>query len=217
MGMLVEDRSSHFTGDVVRWSAEGVTLQDRHDYVRHFGWKPGGFLLEGRPVTLVRPGRATATQRHHGVGLDRRRPGAPRWLGRAGSGSRASTTPSCSSTCGVTICASSASSSSRCTGPTIWRLRCAGFGPATERRLGVLLDHLVAGSKESRIAATVTRSERADHRAPVRRRVGRHPAEGARPRRVARRPLDRRAVEGGHVRSARCAVRRASGRSCATG
>ena len=60
MGMLVEDRSSHFTGAVVRWSAEGVTLQDRHDYVRHFGWKPGGFLIGGRPVTLVRP-KAAAT------------------------------------------------------------------------------------------------------------------------------------------------------------
>lgn len=29
------------------------------------------------------------------------------------------------------------------------------FGPGTTRRLGVLVDHLVAGSKESRIAATV--------------------------------------------------------------
>jgi Protein of unknown function (DUF3097) len=30
------------------------------------------------------------------------------------------------------------------------------FGPAADRRLGVLVDHLVPGSKESRIAATVT-------------------------------------------------------------
>ena len=30
------------------------------------------------------------------------------------------------------------------------------FGPARERRLGVLVDHLVAGSKESRIVAAVT-------------------------------------------------------------
>ena len=32
----------------------------------------------------------------------------------------------------------------------------ADFRPGPERRLGVLADHLVAGSKESRIAATVT-------------------------------------------------------------
>jgi len=64
MGMLVEDRASHFCGDVVRWSAEGVTLQDRNDYVRHFTWKPGGFLIEGKSVTLVRPATAkVATQR----------------------------------------------------------------------------------------------------------------------------------------------------------
>ncbi len=31
----------------------------------------------------------------------------------------------------------------------------AGFGPGPERRLGVLVDHLVDGSKESRIAAGV--------------------------------------------------------------
>ena len=30
------------------------------------------------------------------------------------------------------------------------------FGPGPDRRLGVLLDHLVPGSKESRIAATIT-------------------------------------------------------------
>lgn len=32
----------------------------------------------------------------------------------------------------------------------------AGFRPATGRRLGVLLDHLIAGSKESRIAGQIT-------------------------------------------------------------
>jgi len=32
----------------------------------------------------------------------------------------------------------------------------AGFGPSADRRLGVLLDHLVPGSKETRIAETVS-------------------------------------------------------------
>src|SRR4051794_4031920 len=54
-GMVVEDRSSGFCGDVVTWSIEAVTLRDRHQHRRHFAWKPGGFLLEGRPVTLRRP------------------------------------------------------------------------------------------------------------------------------------------------------------------
>ena len=55
VGLVVEDRASGFCGDVVRWNAEAVTLRDRHQHLRHFTWKPGGFLLEGRPVTLVRP------------------------------------------------------------------------------------------------------------------------------------------------------------------
>ena len=63
--------------------------------------------------------------------------------------------PSCSSTCGATTCASSGSSSNRCTVPTTWPLPSPSSSPGGQRRLGVLLDHLVAGSKESRIAATV--------------------------------------------------------------
>src|SRR5207253_1372340 len=54
-GMVVEDRSSGFCGDVVTWSIEAVTLRDRNQHRRHFAWKPGGFLLEGRAVTLRRP------------------------------------------------------------------------------------------------------------------------------------------------------------------
>ena len=54
-GMVVEDRSSGFVGDVVRWSFEGVTLRDRNHQLRHFTWKPGGFLIDGKPVTLQRP------------------------------------------------------------------------------------------------------------------------------------------------------------------
>src|SRR5262245_36391751 len=54
-GLVVEDRASGFVGDVVRWNHEAVTLRDRKQHLRHFTWKPGGFLVEGRPVTLTRP------------------------------------------------------------------------------------------------------------------------------------------------------------------
>ena len=54
-GMVIEDRSSGFVGDIVRWSFEGVTLRDRQQQLRHFTWKPGGFLIDGTPVTLKRP------------------------------------------------------------------------------------------------------------------------------------------------------------------
>ena len=55
VGMVVEDRASGFCGDVVKITIEAVTLRDRHGVHRHFRFKPGGFLLEGKPVTLVRP------------------------------------------------------------------------------------------------------------------------------------------------------------------
>ena len=59
IGLVVEDRATGFCGDIVKVSFEAVTLRSRKSEHRHFRWKPGGFLLEGRPVTLVRP---TATK-----------------------------------------------------------------------------------------------------------------------------------------------------------
>ena len=63
-GLVVEDRASGFCGDVVKLDARAVTLRDRHGLTREFVFKPGGFLLEGKPVTLVRlPPSAPATPR----------------------------------------------------------------------------------------------------------------------------------------------------------
>ncbi|MCB0979818.1 MAG: DUF3097 family protein, partial [Ilumatobacter sp.] len=59
-GLVVEDRASGFCGDVVKVDARAVTLRDRHGRDRQFLLKPGGFLLEGKPVTLVRPAPAAA-------------------------------------------------------------------------------------------------------------------------------------------------------------
>ncbi len=59
LGMVVEDRASGYCGDIVRWTSAAVTLRDRHNQQRHFSWKPGGFLLDGRPVTLRRPATRT--------------------------------------------------------------------------------------------------------------------------------------------------------------
>ena len=159
-GMVVEDRSSGFVGDVVRWSFEGVTLRDRNQQLRHFTWKPGGFLIDGKPVTLQRP-EATPV-------LTQKVSAAGGFLGDT----------------------SSSASGARVAQPhRIWvegkhdaellehvwgdELRELGivveplhgaddlvsrideFRPASTRRLGVLLDHLVAGSKEQRIADSV--------------------------------------------------------------
>ena len=215
--MLVEDRASHFCGDVVRWSAEGVTLQDRNDYVRHFTWKPGGFLIEGRPVTLVRPSTAkAATQRITasgsvaGDGRARVAAASRIWVeGKHDAELLEHVWGDDLRELGIVV--------EPLHGADDLAAAVAEFGPSVERRLGVLLDHLVPGSKETRIAQTGTRPERADHRASVRRRLGRHPPEGARPRRVAG-DSERRSFRGRRGCAQRSACRsRASGRSCATG
>jgi hypothetical protein len=155
MGMLIEDRSSHFTGVVVRWSAEGVTLQDRHDYVRHFGWKPGGFLIEGAPVTLVRPAKvASATQRITasgsiaGDGRAKVARASRIWVeGKHDAELLEHVWGDDLRELGIVV--------EPLHGADDLAAAVAEFQPAAHRRLGVLLDHLVAGSKESRIAATV--------------------------------------------------------------
>ena len=63
----------------MRWSIEAVTLRDRRQRRRHFAWKPGGFLLDGRPVTLTRPAPGPAV----GAGVHRQRIGRRRAAPRA--------------------------------------------------------------------------------------------------------------------------------------
>ena len=157
MGLVVEDRASGFCGDVVRWNHEAVTLRDRKQYLRHFTWKPGGFLLEGRPVTLARPAtQQTATQRVTASGSVAGDHGRVAQVAKAsriwvegkhdaellehvwGDDLRE---------LGIVV--------EPLHGADDLRTMVDEFGPGGARRLGVLLDHLVAGSKESRIAATV--------------------------------------------------------------
>ncbi len=155
MGMLVEDRGSHFTGDVVRWNAEGVTLQNRDDYVRHFGWKPGGFLIEGRPVTLVRPKQtASATQRITasgsvaGDGRAKVAQASRIWVeGKHDAELLEHVWGDDLRELGIVV--------EPLHGADDLAASVRDFGPAPHRRLGVLLDHLVPGSKETRIAQTV--------------------------------------------------------------
>jgi hypothetical protein len=54
-GLVVEDAAGEFCGAVVGWEKDAVLLEDRHGRRRAFPFGSGAFLLEGRPVTLVRP------------------------------------------------------------------------------------------------------------------------------------------------------------------
>jgi Protein of unknown function (DUF3097) len=155
-GLVVEDRASGFCGDVVGATAEAVTLRDRLGTRRHFRWRDGGFLLDGKPVTLVRP----AAERRASV--------------QTNSGSVAG------SRIGARIAAASRiwvegrhdaelvehvwGDDLRDAGIVVEPLHgiddlvasVADFDPSARRRLGVLVDHLVPGSKEERLAAQVT-------------------------------------------------------------
>jgi Protein of unknown function (DUF3097) len=157
IGMVVEDRMSGFCGDIVKITIEAVTLRDRKGNHRHFLWKPAGFLLEGKPVTLTR----AAEQ------LDR----GPR---QSASGSVRSSERVAARTARASriyvegihdaeLIEHVWGDDLRETGIVVEPMHgiddlaqlVADFGPSPTRRLGVLVDHLVAGSKEERIARTI--------------------------------------------------------------
>jgi hypothetical protein len=156
-GLVVEDRASGFVGDIVRWNHEAITLRDRNQYLRHFTWKPGGFLFEGKPVTLVRPAQQpTASQQITASGSVAADRTAAAKVARASriwvEGKH-----------DAELLEHVWGDDLRELGIVVEPLHGADdlaaavreFQPGGQRRLGVLLDHLVAGSKESRIAATV--------------------------------------------------------------
>ena len=155
-GLVVEQRPSGIVGSIVSFNDVQVVLRDRHGVERPLRPLPGGFLYEGRPCTLVAP-----------------RP----------SGSSAPSTTASGSVAGSARPARVAQASRilvegihdaelvekvwgddlREVGVVVERLDgmddlaavVRSFGPAPGRRLGVLLDHLVEGSKESRVAEVV--------------------------------------------------------------
>ena len=157
MGLVVEDRASGFVGDVVRWNHEAVTLRDRKQHLRHFTWKPGGFLHEGRPVTLVRPTQqrsATRTVTASGSFAADRAAGAQIarasriWVeGRHDAELLEHVWGDDLRELGIVV--------EPLHGADDLAAAVRDFRPGGQRRLGILLDHLVAGSKESRLAAAV--------------------------------------------------------------
>jgi hypothetical protein len=155
-GLVVEDSEGRFCGAVVGCEKGVVTLEDRHGKRRVFPLAPGAFLLDGRPVTLVPPAPAAA--------------GRP---ARTASGSVAPPSSRARVARASRIYVEGKHDAELV--EKIWGddLRDVGvvveylegiddlpaivtsFDPAPGRRLGVLVDHLVAGSKETRIAADV--------------------------------------------------------------
>jgi hypothetical protein len=156
--LVVEDAESGFCGVVVGFESGAVVLEDRFGKRRNFPLLPAAFLLDGAPVTLRRPAAPSAPAARRltasgSIAVD----GRPARVARAsriwvegvhdaalveriwGDDLRVE---------GVVV--------EPLSGVDELAAAVADFRPSPTRRLGVLVDHLVAGSKESRIVAAVT-------------------------------------------------------------
>ncbi|KOG67305.1 MULTISPECIES: DUF3097 domain-containing protein [Streptomyces] len=160
--LVVEEAVTGFCGAVVRCekTAEGptVTLEDRFGKHRVFPMTPRGFLLDGKPVTLVRPSaRPAARGPARTASGSLAVPGARARVARAGriyvEGRH-----------DAELVERVWGDDLRIEGVVVEYLEgiddlpaiVHSFSPGPDARLGVLVDHLVPGSKESRIAASVT-------------------------------------------------------------
>lgn len=154
-GLVVEDPASGFCGAVVRCEAGNVVLEDRHRKQRVFPLRTAGFLLEGEPATLVRPKPAAAQPRTSASG-------SVRVEGATARTARASRIW-VEGVHDAELIERVWGHDLRVEGVVVEPLHGVDdlaalvetFGPAPHRRLGVLVDHLVDGSKESRIVEAV--------------------------------------------------------------
>jgi hypothetical protein len=154
-GLVVEDPASGFCGALVGIGKDGAVLEDAKGRRRVFPLRPAAFLIDGQPVTVVRP------------------PVAPAAPARSTSGSVRVAGLKARTARGGRIWVEGIHDAAlveqvwghdlRVEGVVVEPLHgiddltgaVAEFGPTAERRLGVLVDHLVAGSKETRTAAAV--------------------------------------------------------------
>jgi len=156
-GLVAEDASSGFCGAVVGCAKDGVTLEDRFGERRLFPLAKAAFLIDGKPTTLVRPTgespRGTRRTASGSVAV----PDAPARVARE---SRIYVEGVHDAELVERIWGDDL----RIEGVVVEYLEgvdhlaeiTAEFRPDPRRRLGVLVDHLVPGSKESRIAAEVS-------------------------------------------------------------
>ena len=155
-GLLVHHRASRFTGTLVRIEAGSAVLRNARGQERLFPLAPGIFSVDGQRVTLVRA-----------------RPAASATPARTASGSVAGPPVPARVARAARIYVEGVHDAELV--EKVWGddLRAEGivveylegidhlsdvvraFAPGPGRRLGVLVDHLVPGSKESRLAAAV--------------------------------------------------------------
>ncbi|ALE83955.1 DUF3097 domain-containing protein [Pseudonocardia sp. HH130629-09] len=157
-GLVVEDPASGFCGAVVTVTSSEVTLEDRFGRRRIFPLRPAGFLHEGRPATLVRPQAApagrtlSASGSVHVANLKARAARAARiWVEGLHD---------------AALVEQVWGHDLRVEGVVVEPLHgvddlaaaVRDFDPGPHRRLGILVDHLVEGTKETRQAREAFRA-----------------------------------------------------------
>lgn len=156
--MVVEDAAGDFCGAVVACEKDAVTLEDRFGRRRIFPLAPAGFLLEGSLVTLTRPRAGAAARRP-----TRTASGSIAVKGQRARVARESRIY-VEGVHDAELVERVWGDDLRVEGVVVEYLEgvdhlpaaVRAFRPGPDRRLGVLVDHLVPGSKESRLAARVT-------------------------------------------------------------
>jgi Protein of unknown function (DUF3097) len=158
-GLVVEDSEGRFCGAVVGYEKGAVTLEDRHGKRRVFPLTPAAFLLDGQPVTLVPPAPAAPTTSTRTASGSVAAPAAERARAKVARASRIYVEGKHDAELVEKVWGDDL----RDVGVVVEYLEgiddlpaiVRSFSPTPDRRLGVLVDHLVAGSKETRIAASV--------------------------------------------------------------
>jgi Protein of unknown function (DUF3097) len=153
--LVVEETATGFVGAVLGLEGRLIRLEDRHGRVRLFPIGPG-FLLDGEPVALRAPrvekGIARTASGSFAVENQRARVALPSRIFVEGRHD-------------AELVEKVWGADLRVEGVVVEYLEgidhledvLRDFAPSAERRVGVLVDHLVAGSKESRIAEAVAR------------------------------------------------------------
>jgi DUF3097 family protein len=161
LGAVVEEVTTDWCGEIVAVDRDlhTVTLEDRRSKRRTFPLGPG-FLLEGKPVILTAPVRAAAPAKP-----TRTASGSVAVHGAKARVARASRI-FVEGRHDAELVEKVWGDDLRIEGVVVEYLggvddlaaHLRAFQPAADRKVGVLVDHLVAGSKESRIADEVARS-----------------------------------------------------------
>ena len=161
--LVVEEVATGFCGAVIRVEKKVVTLEDRHGKLRLFPLG-AGFLLDGEPVVLVPPAAAATATRARTASGSLAVADAPARVARA---SRIFVEGRHDAELVEKVWGADL----RIEGVVVEYIEgvdnlaelLAEFKPGPTRRVGVLVDHLVPGSKESRIADAVARGPHGRH------------------------------------------------------